>query len=91
VAIDRLGERTINSIGVGDCKSVVADAVERARGKRPGTAGRSARENCFGALRALFVRAERAGVGPRIRLQGWGSSAAFPIGVAPSKTKRCAN
>src|SRR5665647_2034178 len=31
LAIDRLGERTIDSIGVDDCESVVADAVERAR------------------------------------------------------------
>ena len=62
LAIDRLGERTIDSIGVDDCESVVADAVERARGNRPGTDGRSARENCIGALRALFARAERAGL-----------------------------
>jgi integrase len=40
----------------------VADAVERARRSRPGTDGRSARENCIGALRALFARAERAGL-----------------------------
>jgi integrase/recombinase XerC len=62
LAIDRLGERTIDSIGVDDCESVVADAVERACGNRPGTDGRSARESCISALRALFARAERAGL-----------------------------
>ena len=36
--------------------------MERARRNRPGTDGRSARENCIGALRALFARAERAGL-----------------------------
>src|ERR1035437_3415503 len=48
LAIDRLGERTIDSIGVDDCESVVADAVNRARGKRPGTDGRSARASGSG-------------------------------------------
>jgi site-specific recombinase XerC len=60
--VDRLGERPIGSIGVDDCESVVVDAVERARRNRPGTDGRSAPESCIGALRALFARAERAGL-----------------------------
>ena len=58
--IDRLGERPIDSVGVDDCEAVVVDAVERARHNRPGSDGRSARESCIGALRALFARAERA-------------------------------
>ena len=58
--IDRLGERPIGSVGVDDCEAVVVDAVERARRNRPGTDGRSSRESCIGALRALFARAERA-------------------------------
>jgi integrase len=62
LAVARLGDRPIGSIGVDDCEAVVADAVERARRNRPGTDGRSARENCIGALRALFARAERAGL-----------------------------
>jgi integrase len=60
LAVARLGGRPIDTIGVDDCEAVVADAVERARRNRPGTDGRSARENCIGALRALFARAERA-------------------------------
>lgn len=40
----------------------MVDAVERVRRNRPGTDGRSARENYIGALRALFARAERAGL-----------------------------
>jgi integrase len=39
---------------------LVVDAVERARHNRPGSDGRSARESCIGALRALFAWAERA-------------------------------
>jgi integrase len=58
--IDRLGERPIGSVGVDDSEAVVVDAVERARRNRPGSDGRSARESCIGALRALFARAERA-------------------------------
>jgi len=62
LAVARLGCRPIDSIGVADCEAVVADSVARARRNRPGTDGRSARENCIGALRALFARAERAGL-----------------------------
>ena len=58
--VDRLGDRPISSVGVDDCEAVVVDAVERARRNRPGSDGRSARESCIGALRALFARAERA-------------------------------
>lgn len=62
LAVERLGERPIDRVGVDDCEAVVADAVARAQRNRPGTEGRSARENCIGALRALFARAERAGL-----------------------------
>jgi integrase len=62
LAVARFGDRSIDSIGVDDCESVVAHAVERAHCNRPGTDGRSVRENCIGALRALFARAERAGL-----------------------------
>jgi len=62
LAAERLGERPIDAVGVDDCESVVAASVARARQNRPGTEGRSSRENCIGALRALFARAERAGL-----------------------------
>ncbi|MGH8958159.1 MAG: hypothetical protein ACRDVK_05745 [Acidimicrobiia bacterium] len=62
LAVDRLGDRPVDQVGVDDCEAIVAAAVARARGNRPGTDGRSARENCIGALRALFARAERAGL-----------------------------
>ena len=58
--VDRLGDRPIGSVGVDDCEAVVVDAVERARHNRPGSDGRSSRESCIGALRAIFARAERA-------------------------------
>jgi len=62
LAIVRLGERPIGSIGVDDCEDVVRDAMERALSNRPGSDGRSSKESCIGALRALFARAERAGL-----------------------------
>lgn len=62
LAADRFGDRAIDAVGVDDCESIVAAAMARARRNRPGTEGRSARENCIGALRALFARAERAGL-----------------------------
>jgi integrase len=62
LAILRLGDRPITSISVDDCESVVRDAVERALRNRPESDGRSSKESCIGALRALFARAERAGL-----------------------------
>lgn len=62
LAVDRLGDRPVDQVGVDDCEAIVAAAVARAKANRPGTDGRSARENCIGALRALFARAERAGL-----------------------------
>jgi hypothetical protein len=90
LAVARLGDRPIDSIGVDDCEAVVADAVERAQRNRPGTDGRSARENCIGALRALFARAERAGLVAKVRLSIWRSRAACQTDVVPSKTTSCA-
>lgn len=49
-------------VGVEDCAAVVAAAERRARAGRPGSDGRSSRENCVAALRALFTRAQRAGL-----------------------------
>jgi hypothetical protein len=90
LAVARLGDRPIDSIAVDDCEAVVVDAVDRARRNRPGTDGRSARENCIGALRALFARAERAGLVVKTRPPIWRSRAAFPTDVGPSKTTSCA-
>jgi integrase/recombinase XerC len=64
LAIDQLGERTMDSIGVDDCESIVTAAEKRARHNRLGSDGRSARENCIGALHAPFSRAERAVAAP---------------------------
>jgi integrase len=62
LAVVRLGDRPIGSISVDECESVVRDAVERALRNRAGSDGRSSKESCIGALRALFARAERAGL-----------------------------
>jgi len=62
VAVARFGDRPIDSLDADDCEAVLADAVRRAQQRRPDTDGRSSRENCVAALRALFGRAERAGL-----------------------------
>jgi integrase/recombinase XerC len=62
LAVARFGERPVASVGVGDCRAVVADAVARARRGRPGCDGRSSEEACVTALRALFGRAELDGL-----------------------------
>jgi integrase/recombinase XerC len=62
VAVARFGDRPVDSIHADDCEAVLADAVRRAQQRRPGSDGRSSRENCVAALRALFGRAERSGL-----------------------------
>jgi hypothetical protein len=55
LAVARFGERRLGEIGVADCAGVVAEAERRARDGRRGSDGRSSRENCVAALRALFA------------------------------------
>jgi integrase/recombinase XerC len=62
LAVARFGERRLGGIGVEDCAAVVAEAEQRAQHSRPGSDGRSSRENCVAALRALFTRGQRAGL-----------------------------
>jgi integrase len=62
LAVTRLGDRPINAIGSDDFEDVLADAVARAQRLRPGTEGRASRENCVAALRAVFARAQKAGL-----------------------------
>ncbi len=62
VAVARFGDRPIDTLDADDCEAVLADAVRRAQQRRPGSDGRSSRENGVAALRALFGRAERAGL-----------------------------
>ena len=62
LAVDRLGDRPIDQVGVDDCEAIASAAAARSKVNRPGSDGRSARENCIGALRALFARAEGAGL-----------------------------
>jgi len=81
LAVDRLGDRPVDQVGVDDCEAIVAAAVARAKGNRPGTDGRSARENCIGALRALFARAERAGLVARSPAAGLEKPRRLPSGV----------
>jgi hypothetical protein len=45
---------------VDDLEAIVTEAGKRAQAHRRGSTGQSSRENCVGALRALFKRAKRA-------------------------------
>ena len=62
LAIARHGDRPIASLDVGDLHLVVADAVARAKRRRPTTTGRSSAETCVTALRAVFRRAQDSGL-----------------------------
>jgi integrase len=54
------GDRPIDQVTPDDCEALVVEAGRRARQRRPSSTGRSSRENCVAALRALFKRAKRA-------------------------------
>jgi integrase/recombinase XerC len=62
LAVSRFGDRQLASVTVDDCEAVVTDAMTRARQRRPNSDGRASRESCIAALRALFGRAQRAGL-----------------------------
>jgi integrase len=62
LAVEHLGDRRLTDISVIDLHLVVADAGRRAQQRRPGSTGRSSRENCVAALRALFNSAQAAGL-----------------------------
>jgi integrase/recombinase XerC len=62
LAIDRFGDRPLGEVSVDDCAAVVAEAACRAHQHRSASDGRSSSENCVSALRALFARAEQAGL-----------------------------
>lgn len=62
LAITHLGDRRLSEVTVVDLQAVVADAGMRATRRRPTSVGRSSRESCVGALRALFARARAAGL-----------------------------
>jgi integrase/recombinase XerC len=72
LAMARFGDRRLGEITVEDCAAVVADAEQRAQASRASSDGRSSRENCVAALRALFTRAQLAG------LTGINPAAAIP-------------
>ena len=62
LAVARFGDRPLAEVTLDDCAAVVAEAVRRAQGCRLSSDGRSSRENCVSALRAVFTRAQRAGL-----------------------------
>lgn len=57
-----LGDRHLHDIDLDDLTPVVDAAVQRAQRSRPGSTGRSSKETCVAALRALFARATAAGL-----------------------------
>lgn len=57
-----LGDRHLHDVDLEDLAAVVDAAVQRAQRARPGSTGRSSKETCVAALRALFARATAAGL-----------------------------
>lgn len=62
LAVTHFGDQRLGEVTVDDCATVVAAAGWHAHEARPASDGRSSRENCVAALRALFSRAERSGL-----------------------------
>ena len=62
LAVGHLGESRLTDITVVDLQFVVTEAARRAQQRRPGSAGRSSQETCVAALRAVFNRAQAAGL-----------------------------
>jgi integrase len=62
LAVERLGDRPVDDVGLADVAAVVADAVERAKRNRPSSTGRASQETCVAALRALFERVAACGL-----------------------------
>jgi integrase len=62
LAVAHFGDRRLTEVTVDDCAAVVAAAARRAQAARPASDGRSSRENCVAALRALFNRAALSGL-----------------------------
>lgn len=58
--IARYGDWRIDAVGPDECDEVVSDAVTRARMSKPECDGRSSKEHCITAMRAVFSRARRA-------------------------------
>jgi hypothetical protein len=62
LAVGLYGDRRIADLGVAELHAVVEAAAARARRNRPDSTGRSSRETCVAALRALYRRALDAGL-----------------------------
>lgn len=60
--VEQIGERPITAVTVDDVIGVVDEAARRAKQRRTGSNGRASKESCIGAVRAVFTRAQRAGL-----------------------------
>ena len=88
LAVDHFGDRRLGEVTVDDCAAVVAEAARRAQSNRASSDGRASRENCVSALRALFTRAQRAGLIAVKPPRGCPSRDDGRAGAAPSITLR---
>lgn len=62
LAVELLGDIALDRVTVDDLRTVADEAARRARKRRPGSDGRASRESCIAALRAVFTRAQKAGL-----------------------------
>jgi integrase/recombinase XerC len=60
--VEMQGTKHLDEVTVEDLMSVAEEAATRARSRRPGSDGRSSKESCVAAIRAVFSRALKAGL-----------------------------
>ncbi len=60
--VEMQGTKHLDEVTVEDLMSVAEEAAARARSRRPGSDGRSSKESCVAAIRAVFSRALKAGL-----------------------------
>lgn len=62
LTVELLGDVALDQVTVDDLAGVADEASHRARLRRPGSDGRASRESCVAAMRAVFTRAQKAGL-----------------------------
>lgn len=60
--VERLGSLALGQVTFDDLQGVADEAARRAKTRRCGSDGRASRESCVAAMRAVFGRADRAGL-----------------------------
>jgi integrase len=62
LAVELIGDTSLEEVTSDDVLAIADEAARRARARRPGSDGRASRESTIAAVRAIFTRAQRAGL-----------------------------